>query len=87
MSRVRFLPPEPAFRGIMRTENERLRECSGGVDSKDPLVAFLYILMRDHLPAGTVEELIRQHCCSPMMLFTNGWLAKYAEDVASRLKT
>ncbi len=68
-------------------ENERLRKRSGEVDSSDPVVALLYILMRDHLPTGTVEEIVRLHCTGPKVLFTNGWLAKYAEDLAARLKT
>jgi len=35
-----------------------LRERSGQVESDDPLVSFLYQLMRDHLAPGVVEELM-----------------------------
>jgi len=71
--------------------NLQLRERSGEVNSKDKLVQFLYILMRDHLPPGTVEGIIRDHVESlphrpaSEIYFTNGWLAKYAEDIRDRL--
>ena len=66
-------------------ENNNLRMRSGSVDSTNRLVSFLYELMRDHVPMGIVEELVRssstEKCC-----YTNGWLARYAEDVAARLE-
>jgi hypothetical protein len=59
------------------------------VDTTNPLEAFLYLLMRDHLPVGEVEKLV-QSCedtgednKGPL---SNGWLAKYAEDLARRLR-
>lgn len=66
-----------------------LRELSGSVDSDRPLVNFLYILMRDHLPVGTVEEILKYHilnCKDKKSQFTNGWLAEYAKYVANNLK-
>jgi hypothetical protein len=68
-----------------RTEN--LREESGNFISTDPLVSFLYLLMRDHLPTGDVEELFQTSIETPNSLYTNGWLAKYAENLANGLKT
>lgn len=62
-----------------------LRKRSGGVESQDPLVSFLYELMRDHVPPGTVETIMKNTPLVPTK-FCNGWLAKYAEDVASRLR-
>ena len=64
-----------------------MQERSGAVDSQDALVSFLYILIRDHLPAGVVEE-IMLHQVTGMedSHFTNGWLANYAIDLAKRLK-
>lgn len=62
----------------------RLR--SGSVNSDDPLVDFLYILLRDHLPAGTVEEIMLNHVNKEESQYTNGWLANYALDIATRLK-
>lgn len=64
--------------------NEDLRERSGNVLIKSKLTFFLYDLMRDHLTPGTVEELM-EDVKSEEVSYTNGWLAKYAEDLARRL--
>lgn len=72
------------------TQNDGLRDRSGAVESSDPLVAFLYHLMRDHLPAGVVEGIVQNHVPNPgrevTAYFTNGYLASYAKDIAARLK-
>lgn len=70
----------------MSEQMNALRERSGAVKINSRLVSFLYDLMRDHLPIGTVEHLV-QEATEPDVLYTNGWLAKYAEDVANRLAT
>lgn len=62
-----------------------LRERSGTVRINSKLVSFLYELMRDHLPAGEIEKLVKASQESDC-LYTNGWLAKYAQDLANRLK-
>lgn len=69
----------------MIDENGALRERSGQVDSNSRLVSFLYDLLRDHLPAGKVEELVRNAQKTPVR-FTNGFIANYAEDLAKRLR-
>ncbi len=66
-------------------ETDSLRERSGTVQINSKLVSFLYELMRDHLPPGTVEELVRASSESDVT-YTNGWLALYAQDLANRLK-
>lgn len=66
-------------------EIARMREESGSVDSADPLVCFLYVLGRDALPLGTVEELVRRMTFGGVWQFTNGWLAEWAKDLAERL--
>lgn len=72
--------------------NAALRERSGSVDSSDPLVSFLYILMRDHLPAGVVEGIMQKHVVlegtddGDESQFSNGFIARYAKDVAARLR-
>lgn len=65
--------------------NESVRERSGAVESSDPRVAFLYLLMRDHLPAGIVDNLIKDINKGTTKIFTNGWLAKYAIDLVERI--
>lgn len=65
-------------------ETQALRRRSGEVCVNSRLVSFLYQLMRDHLPPGVVENLVWD-CENPEALFTNGYLANYAIDVARRL--
>jgi hypothetical protein len=67
-------------------KNESMRERSGSVQINSKLVSFLYELMRDHLPIATVEELVRASEDEPNVVYTNGWLAQYAQDLANRLK-
>lgn len=64
---------------------KRMRKASGSFRSKEKLVGFLYVLMRDHVTAGIIEELM-EGVSNKDCLYTNGWLAQYAEDVANRLK-
>ena len=71
----------------MTNENDELRDRSGSVDATDPFVCFLYILMRDHLPLGVVEEIYRDHVAgSTTHEYTNGYLAGYAKDLAERMR-
>lgn len=71
--------------------NSLLREKSGSINIDGKLVDFLYILMRDHLPAGTVESLVREveidsasNDCE-INEYSNGWLALYAKNLSDRL--
>lgn len=57
--------------------------------TRDSLVRFLYILMRDHLPSGVVEDIMENHVEKEKhewTRLTNGFLAGHAYDLASRLK-
>jgi len=52
------------------------------------LVAFLYILMRDQVVPGLVEEIMREHTHPGLDLrgeYSNEGLETYARDVAKRL--
>jgi hypothetical protein len=66
------------------SENDSLRERSGSIKIDSKLVSFLYELMRDHVPPGVVEKLV-QDSQMVEVKYTNGWLARYAEDLANRL--
>ena len=73
--------------------NERivnLRKESGTITSSDRLVSFLYCLMRDHLPTSTVESLVIDTIAlsedTKDCIFTNGYLAQYAQNLAKILK-
>lgn len=68
---------------------QAIRERSENVDSGNPLEVFLYLLIRDHLPAGEVEKLVKD--CEltaedAKAQLSNGWLAEYAKDLATRLR-
>ena len=71
-------------------DQQRLFEISGKVESNDPWIGFLYILMRDHLPPGVVESILREHVLidgpDKTDTYTNGWLAKYAEFIVQRVQ-
>lgn len=72
----------------MTADTARLREASGSVTDDRPLVAFLYHLLRDHLPAGRVAAIVNEATVvstENVAEFTNGWLAEYAKDCAARL--
>ena len=63
-----------------------LRQVSGTTSNDSQLVCFLYLLMRDHLPTGTVEKILKDvNKPKENVQYTNGWLAKYAQDVADEL--
>lgn len=66
--------------------NEGLRVRSGNVVSGNRLAAFLYDLMRDQVPPGVIEEIVRKLPKPGQdVVYTNGWLASYCEDVAKRI--
>lgn len=67
--------------------NLRMRAISGRVDDPRLLVAFLYKLARDDVPTGVLEETYRQVTKGDggLTQFTNGWLAHWAQDMATRL--
>ena len=69
-------------------EQMRMSELSGSVTSKSLLVAFLYELLRDSLPSGDLEQIMLniERSKGKKITYTNGWLANYAKDIASRLR-
>jgi len=66
-------------------ETAALYKRSGSVQINSKLVSLLYSLLRDYVQPGDMEKLVRE-CSDGDVLYTNGWLAKYAEDLANRLK-
>lgn len=67
--------------------NGVLRYTSGNVQSDNAFDSFLYLLMRDHLPPGKVETILREVFDDKQPSgFTNGWLAEYARYVRTRLQ-
>jgi len=65
---------------------EDLRKITGEVVYTDALTSFLYELIRDHMPAGDVEKLVLGAVNeAEERLFSNGWLAQYAHNLAEQL--
>ena len=62
----------------------KMRNDSGNFTSNDLITSFIYTLARDHLPIGIIEEILST-CDNEKCLYTNGWLAKYAEEVSKKL--
>jgi hypothetical protein len=71
----------------MVDENKSMRARSGEVNDRRFLVGFLYVLARDELPVGRIEELYDRFRPTEGVecMFTNGWLANWAKDMADRL--
>jgi hypothetical protein len=67
--------------------NEALRLRSGAIVDRDPLVGLFYDLLKMHLLPADVEQLVRDACEKPEqeIIYSNGWLAKYAQDLVARL--
>lgn len=70
----------------MKNDNIRMRADSGTVTSDDKLVIFIYLLLRDGLNFGAVERLVDASTHEKTAVFTNGWAATHAMDIASRLR-
>jgi len=68
--------------------NKAIRDASGNVVHEDRIVSFFYELMRDHLPAGEVEKIVRRVLDEDYDVhYCNGWLADYAKFIVKRLRT
>lgn len=81
-------PSTPVGKESTTGPTNPLFERSGRVAGHNRLVSFLYLLIRDKLPAGTVEEVVRElNHPGEEARYSNGWLATYAEDIAKRIQT
>ena len=56
-------------------DNNALRDRSGNVNFNGKLISFLYELMRDHVPTGVIEKIVRESS-DPDVEYCNGWLAR-----------
>ena len=71
-----------------RAEAE-MRAASGAVDDDRPLVALLFVLMRDHVTPGCMEEVFENHVAvadGKTQEYSNGWLARHAQNLADRIE-
>jgi hypothetical protein len=67
-------------------KNESMRKRSGNVMDGRALVRFLYLLLRDRVQPAELENLLLKIEYTEDTIFSNGWLAAYAQDIADRLE-
>jgi len=71
------------------SHSEQMMVRSGNVHDPRPLVAFLYFLARDGMPVGDIEGILIRLSELERDFgeygFTNGWIARWAQDAAERL--
>ena len=68
--------------------NTQMFDRSGSIVITDNLVSVLYTLMRDEIPPGKLEAIVRDiESHDKTIQYTNGWLALYAKDLADRLRS
>lgn len=80
------MPTDPYDDKITDPSCRAMRDRSGRVDDDRPLVAFLYQIGRD-LGTGAVEPMLdKVDLTTGPFMFTNGWLARWAQDTADRLE-
>lgn len=58
---------------------------SAPLETDDPLVVLIYLLLRDHIQAGIFERLVAEMVAAPVSL-TNAFLGGYAANIAERLR-
>ena len=78
----------PNCSGFKISRQSDLRNKSGNVVSKSKLMCFIYMLMRDKLPAGEIENMVNRvrELTAEEYVFTNGYLGQYAKDLVDRLE-
>lgn len=55
------------------------------LETDDPLIVLIYILLRDHIQPGLFERLVNEMVAAPVAL-TNPFLAAYAVNIAIRFR-
>jgi len=75
-----------SIRGLSKAQAAMAYD-SGDREADSRLVVFLYLLMRDKLPSGAVEDIMSEveSIDDLPCLLSNGWLATHAGNVAKRL--
>lgn len=72
----------------MSDRENNLKDDSGTIYYSDPLTSFIYELLRDHITCGAMESLVRNIIVESgkEVVFTNGWLAQYSNNVANTIR-
>lgn len=68
------------------TKSPSIESRSRNIKDDRPLVTFLYVLMRDFVQPGNIEAIVMEiEDSDEEWVFSNGWLAQYAQDISERL--
>jgi len=70
---------------MVKSRDTLLKEASGTVTSDDPMVGFVYDLLRDYVHPGDMERAVENNLYKGTCTFSNGWLANYAKDIVKTL--
>ncbi len=69
----------------VKSRDTLLKEASGTVTSDDPMVGFVYDLLRDYVRPGDMERAVENNLYKGTCTFSNGWLANYAKNIVKTL--
>lgn len=86
--------PDPQIKDedvTQATETIKKAQATRGTDGdivefSDILTTFVYVLLRDYLPAGQVENAVKAVIGGETVIFTDSFLAQYADSLANTLK-
>lgn len=68
----------------VKDRNDQLIEDSGNIEYSDNLTSVFYQLLRDYIPAGQLEKVVREVAAEPeVRTYSNGFLAQYANNLAN----
>lgn len=69
----------------------QMQEASGNIVIENKFTAFLYLLMMDKLTSGEVQviinRVINEKNENEPFIYTNGWLAQYADYLRKLIET
>ena len=66
--------------------NKEMRNESGNITSTNKLTCLLYMLMRDEITFGALEEFVNEiEDWHEEFVFSNGWIVNYAKNLTKRL--
>src|SRR5690606_7887111 len=100
MSLIRLSPTENIMKGQLKRFKQRKAQLENEKKSKemptlteptDWLVGLIYDLLRDSVPSGSLERIVRDfennHNNGENTVYSNGHLAEYAKHLVSRIRS
>jgi len=66
-------------------KRDEMFQRSGEVESTDPLLAFIYVMIRNGAGPGVIFDAL-DNMTDETMRYTNGWIAEYAKYVTEKMR-